>query len=87
MKNVEKNTRRYSHKLRDGYNGLDRVDFTETLLFSTQTQTKNGFLSGSFYISDLITKFEIKANSFTKNGRIGYKQSYFQTQKVVSTSF
>jgi hypothetical protein len=49
-----------------------RVDMTETVFYSSAKHTKNGKLTGSFYLSDLITKFRIITDSFDTKGRIGY---------------
>jgi hypothetical protein len=32
---IEKNTRDYAHKLRENYDRLTRVDFTQTLVFAS----------------------------------------------------
>jgi len=48
---------------------------TETVFFNSANKTKGGVIKGSFMLSDLITKFRIIANSFDKNGVIGYQES------------
>lgn len=52
---------------------------TETVFYCSANRTKNGKLSGSFSLSDLITKFRITANTFDATGKIGYTKRDFQT--------
>eukprot|EP00347_Sterkiella_histriomuscorum_P015728 403355904 len=54
------------------------LDFTQTLLFLSAKQTTQGFFSGSFYTSDLLTNFTINAYAFDQIGRIGERNSQFQ---------
>eukprot|EP00347_Sterkiella_histriomuscorum_P009235 403342001 len=61
------------------------LDFTQTLLFLSAKQTTQGFYSGSFYTSDLLTNFTINAYAFDQIGRIGERiprsQGQFNKQK------
>ena len=55
---IDKNTREYTHQLRDGYDKLTRVDFTQTLLFisakelTLQADGQTYKLSTSFALND-----------------------------------
>mmetsp|Transcript_19520 Transcript_19520/g.14214 ORF Transcript_19520/g.14214 Transcript_19520/m.14214 type:complete len:132 (-) Transcript_19520:1517-1912(-) len=58
-----------------------RVDKTETQFYSAMTKVGSSRkFTGSFYLSDLITKFRITVNAIDTKGRIGYLNSAFQTQ-------
>ena len=58
-KDINKNTREYSHKLRKDYDKFNRIDFTQTLLFlSAKELTVNGSglkLSTSFDLNDQVS--------------------------------
>ncbi len=45
----------------------------------TKIERGNKF-TGSFYLSDLVTKFRFTVNAIDTKGRIGYTQSSVQTQ-------
>jgi len=50
-----------------------RVDKTETQFYTALTKIEKGNkFEGSFYLSDLVTKFRITANALDTKGRIGY---------------
>jgi len=55
---------------------------TESVFFSAAKRTSNGKISGSFVLSDLITKFRLTANVFNKDGAIGFNQKTLQSQKA-----
>ena len=71
MTNI-KDPRYYAHYLRSNWSESERIDFTETVLYNTANRTRRGVLRGSFFLSDLITKFRIIVNAFDSNGLIGY---------------
>jgi len=77
MVGIPLNTRQWAHPLRKGFSPTERVDLTETVLFSSSNRIKNGVLKGSFRLSDLITKFRITVNAIDANGLIGYKKVNF----------
>lgn len=62
--------------LRDNYTPGNLVDMTETLFYSSAIPlklSKNSMTySGSFYLSDLITKFRLTANAFSSQGAFGF---------------
>ncbi len=55
MVGIPINTRHWAHPLRKGFTPAERVDLTETVLFSSSNRVKNGVLKGQFRLSDLIT--------------------------------
>jgi hypothetical protein len=55
MLDIPINTRHWAHPLRKGFTPEERVDLTETVLFSSSNRVKNGVLKGQFRLSDLIT--------------------------------
>ena len=73
MVGVPVNARHWAHPLREGFTPAERVDLTETVLFSSSNRVRTGKLSGSFHLSDLITKFRITVNAIDASGLIGYK--------------
>ena len=79
MINIPSNTKNWAHPLRKNYNASERIDLTETVLFSSSNRIKNGMLKGSFRLSDLITKFRLTANAIDVNGMIGYKKASLQS--------
>lgn len=79
MINIPENTKHWAHPLRKNYNSSERIDLTETVLFSSSNRIKNGVLRGSFRLSDLITKFRLTANAIDVNGVIGYKKATLQS--------
>jgi uncharacterized protein YfaS (alpha-2-macroglobulin family) len=87
MVGIEDNTKLWAHPRRKNFTQAERIDFTETLLFSSATRTRNGVIKGSFAISDLITKFRITVNTIDEKGRLGFNTSSFQTQKSLYVSF
>jgi uncharacterized protein YfaS (alpha-2-macroglobulin family) len=87
MVGIPVNTRHWAHPLRKGFTPAERVDLTETVLFSSSNRVKNGVLKGQFRLSDLITKFRITVNAIDTNGVIGYKRTNFQSNKPLYVSF
>jgi len=81
------NTRHWAHPLRKGFTPSERVDLTETVLFSSSNRVTNGILRGSFRLSDLITKFRITVNAIDTTGVIGYKKVSFQSNKSLYVSY
>ena len=81
------NTRHWAHPLRKGFSPAERVDLTETVLFSSSNRVKSGSLKGSFRLSDLITKFRITVNAIDSTGVIGYKKANFQVMKSLYVAF
>jgi uncharacterized protein YfaS (alpha-2-macroglobulin family) len=77
MVNIPSNTKQWAHPLRKGFTPAERVDLTETVLFSSSNRVKGGSLKGSFRLSDLITKFRITANAIDTKGVIGYRKQLF----------
>ena len=45
---------------------------TESVFYSTAKRTQDGKISGSFVLSDIITRFRLTANVFNKDGKIGF---------------
>jgi len=87
MVGIPINTRYWAHPLRKGFTPAERVDLTETVLFSSSNRVKNGVLKGQFRLSDLITKFRITVNAIDTNGVIGYKRTNFQSNKPLYVAF
>ncbi len=87
MTNIPQNTRHWAHPLRKNFTPTERVDLTETVLFSSSNKIRSGVLKGQFRLSDLITKFRITVNSIDASGVIGYKKISFQTNKQLYVSF
>lgn len=80
--------RYYAHQLQPNWTASSRSDLTETVFFNSANKTNSlGKVTGSFYLSDLITKFRLIANAFDTAGVIGYEVGYFQTQKPLYISF
>ena len=87
MVNIPPNTRQWAHQLRKGFNPSERVDLTETVLFSSTNRVTSGSIKGQFRLSDLITKFRITANAIDSNGAIGYKKMNFQSNKALYINY
>lgn len=70
MTGIPQNTRNYTHELRANYSSNYALDMTETVFYATAIKVKVdkskdwASYSDSFYLSDLITKFRISANTF-----------------------
>ena len=77
MTSIPVNTKQWAHPLRKGFTQNERVDLTETVLFSSSNRIRSGILKGSFQLSDLITNFRITANAIDTRGAIGYKKANF----------
>ena len=80
-------TREWVHTLRKNFNPSERVDLTETVLFSSTNRVTSGTKKGQFWLSDLITKFRITANAIDSNGAIGYKKMNFQSNKALYINY
>lgn len=57
MDDIDKNTRQYFHKIRKDFDRFDRIDFTQTLLFTSAkeleyTKEKKYTVSSGFYLND-----------------------------------
>ncbi len=65
--------REYAHKARQERKPGDRVDFTETIYWSANTQTdpRTGKAEISFELPDTIGAFQVKADAFGNNGALG----------------
>ena len=87
MVGIPANTRHWAHQLRKGFNPSERIDLTETLLFSSANRVRSGSLKGQFRLSDLITKFRITVNAIDTRGAIGYRRSNFQSSKSLYVNF
>ena len=87
MVGILPNTRQWAHPLRKGFTPTERVDLTETVLFSSSNRVKSGTYKGSFRLSDLITKFRITVNAIDVKGGIGYKKMNFQSNKPLYVNF
>lgn len=87
MVNIPSNTKHWAHPLRKGFSPAERVDLTETVLFSSSNRVKNGQLKGSFRLSDLITKFRITVNAIDTKGKIGYRKYNIQCNKPLYINF
>lgn len=77
MVDIIPNTRQWVHPLRKGFTPTERVDLTETVLFTSSNKVKSGTFKGQFRLSDLITKFRITVNAIDAKGSIGYKKINF----------
>jgi hypothetical protein len=42
------------------------------MMVSIDPNTNSGVATGSFYLSDLVTKFRVTANAFDSNGALGF---------------
>ena len=84
---IPANTRQWVHPLRKGFNPADRVDLTETVLFSSSNRVSGGKIKGTFRLSDLITQFRVTVNAIDAKGVIGYKKANFQSNKPLYISF
>ena len=87
MVNITANTRQWVHTLRPGWTPTQRIDLTETVLFSSANRIRTGSLKGSLRLSDLITQFRITVNAVGTDGSIGYKKYTFQTAKNFYVNF
>lgn len=87
MVDIPQNTRHWAHPLRKNFNPAERVDLTETVLFSSSNRIRSGSLKGQFRLSDLITKFRITVNAIDTRGTIGYKKASFQSNKSLYINF
>jgi hypothetical protein len=77
MVGISENARQWAHPLRKGFTPSERVDLTETVLFSSSNRVSSGSLKGQFRLSDLITKFRITVNAIDEKGAIGYRKMNF----------
>lgn len=77
MTNIATNTKLWAHPLRKGFSPSERIDLTETVLFSSASVVTNGQGQGTFYLSDLITKFRVTVNAIDVNGVVGYQKTTF----------
>jgi len=87
MVGIPQNARQWAHPLRKNFTATERVDLTETVLFSSSNRIKKGVLKGSFRLSDLITKFRITVNAIDQSGLIGYQKLNFQSNKPLYVNF
>ena len=60
---------------------IERVNFKETQLFTKFIQTKRGRYSGSFKLTDLITKFQFTVDAVSSKGVYGALTSTFDSNK------
>ena len=63
------------------YDTKERVDFAQTVLFTQFLNVTNGRLTGSFKLSELITKFRFQVDSVSDTGLYGLSTSFFTTSK------
>lgn len=94
MLNIPKNSRAYSHPLRDGYNQFGpRVDFTQTVYFesakelSEQVNEAAQKLSSTFFLNDQISQFQISVNLFTNKGKYGTAKKTLKSSRSVYSQF
>jgi uncharacterized protein YfaS (alpha-2-macroglobulin family) len=87
MVGIPVNARHWAHPLRRGFTPAERVDLTETVLFSSSNRVKNGIVKGSFRLSDLITRFRITVNAIDSTGVIGYKKTNIKVSKALYAVF
>ena len=87
MTGIETNTRWFSHERREDWSADERVDMTETVFFSGAKEVKSGKISGSFFLSDLITEFRISVSGFDQEGTLGYNWMNFQAAKPFYINF
>ena len=50
-------------------------------MFSKFTKAKSGYVSGSFDLSDLITKFSLSVDAVSGDGLYGFAKKEFSTKK------
>ena len=77
MNDIEKNTRDYFHKIRRDFDRFDRIDFTQTLLFTSAkeleyTRERTYTVSSGFYLNDQVSTFQIQVNLFRSDGKYGF---------------
>jgi uncharacterized protein YfaS (alpha-2-macroglobulin family) len=87
MVGIPDNTKYWAHPLRKNFSPAERIDLTETVLFTSAKRIKSGTFKGSFRLSDLITKFRITANAIDSTGVIGYRRELFQVNKALYINF
>jgi uncharacterized protein YfaS (alpha-2-macroglobulin family) len=87
MTGIAANARQWAHPLRKGWTAAERIDLTETVLFSSSNRIKSGTFKGQLRLSDLITKFRITVNAIDAKGSIGYKKATFQSNKSLYVTF
>ena len=77
--------REYAHQPRPGRRAGDRVDFTETLLWTAgaRTDARTGELKASFALSDSVTSFKVLASGFDDHGALGAATSAIQSVRLV----
>ena len=69
--------RQYAHAARPNRQPSDRIDFTETLFWSSaiKTDSKTGLAKVAFVLSDSVTSFSVMADAFDAKGRLGMATS------------
>jgi alpha-2-macroglobulin-like protein len=65
--------REYAHKVREGRQSSDRIDFDETLYWNAgvKTDAKTGEATVEFGLNDSVTTFRVFADAFTGSGAVG----------------
>ena len=61
---------------------IERVNFKETQLFTKFIKTKKGKYSGSFKLTDLITRFQFTIDAVSSKGVYGALTSTFDSNKA-----
>jgi uncharacterized protein YfaS (alpha-2-macroglobulin family) len=65
--------REYAHKVREGRQSSDRIDFDETLFWNAgvKTDAKTGEATVEFGLNDSVTTFRVFADAFAGSGAVG----------------
>jgi alpha-2-macroglobulin-like protein len=65
--------REYAHKVREGRQSSDRIDFDETLYWNAgvKTDAKTGEATVEFGLNDSVTTFRVFADAFAGSGAVG----------------
>ena len=90
---VEPGARSYSHKLRRGWSKFDaRIDFTETLLFTSAQPFRlhsNGMRTqySRFSLNDQVSSFVITVNVFSEDGRYAFTKKTLVSSKNTYSAF
>jgi alpha-2-macroglobulin-like protein len=81
MPKIKEDTRQYAFKVNKSRVQGERINFTETLYWSTKLTNKDGELTFSFDLSDSITSFNIFADCITKEGIFGSSSKLIQSKE------
>jgi len=71
---IKENSRIYQHELRRGYKKLERIDFTQTLVFISGMEVRKKDdgsyeFATEFALNDQVSQFQILVNLYTSSGK------------------